>query len=106
MKSSDAIELHRGQEHRVTLSPAASGGYLWSFRVEGDAASVSVAEDVSGQDEAHGAGTHPARGESLDQEFVVRAEQPGTATVEFEHSRSWEEAPAADSYTLRVHVPG
>jgi len=106
MKSSDAIELRRGEQHRVTLSPAASGGYLWSFRVDGDAASVSVAEDMSDRAEGGGPGGHPARGESLDQQFVVQAEKPGTAVVEFEHSRSWEEAPAADSYTLQVHVPG
>ena len=102
MRSSDAIELRVGQEHRVRLSPAASGGYLWSFRVEGDAASVSVAEDMSAGEKS----SHPARGESLDQEFVVRGERAGDAAVEFEHSRSWEEAPAADSYTLRVHVAG
>jgi predicted secreted protein len=105
MRSSDAVELRSGEEHHVTLSPSASGGYLWSFRVGGDAASVSVAEDVSGQSVGADA-PHPARGESVDQVFVVRAERPGNATVEFEHRRSWEEAPAADSYTLRVHVPG
>ena len=104
MRSSDTIELRAGDEHRVTLSPAAAGGYQWSFRVEGDAASVSVSEEtpMEGIDTAE---RHPAIGESVDQEFVVRAERPGDATVEFEHRRSWETVPAQDVYSLRVHVP-
>lgn len=105
MRSSDTIELRPGDEHRVTLSPAASGGYQWAFHVEGDAASVVVSEETPevGLDAAR---AHPARGESVDQTFVVRAERPGDATVEFEHRRAWESEPAQDAYSLHVHVPG
>jgi len=103
MRSSASIELRPGAEHRVTLSPAASGGYLWTFHVEGDAASVTV-DQVGSAAAAEHAVAHPARGESLDQEFVVRGERPGDATVEFEHRRSWEDIPPSDTYTLRVHV--
>jgi len=103
MRSSDTIELRPGDEHRVTLSPAASGGYQWSFRVEGDAESVGVSEDAR-TGAGDGEERHPAIGESVDQEFVVRGERPGDATVEFEHRRSWESEPPQDTYSLRVHV--
>ena len=105
MRSTDSIELRPGDEHRVTLSPAASGGYQWAFRVEGDAGSVAVTEvDSPGAEE--GGAAHPSLGESVDQEFVVRAERPGDVTVEFEHRRSWESEPAQDTFSLRVHVSG
>jgi predicted secreted protein len=105
MRSSHAIDLRPGEEHRVALAPAASGGYLWSFRVDGDAASVAV-DEIEEPRGGDAAAPHPARGESLEQEFVVRAERAGDATVEFEHRRSWEDGPASDTYTLRVHVAG
>lgn len=98
-----SVHLRVGETHRLRLPGLGSAGYGWEMSVEGDGEAVGVSKEFLPPPLPTG-GPLPA-GYSRDEEVVITALAPGTATVRLVQRRSWEgEKPPLKELLLEVRV--
>src|SRR5438105_1974679 len=99
----ETARLKVGQKIEIRLKGLGTAGYVWSYSIEGSQDGqgqesdriVSVAEAASEppsprEQEDVGMTPGPPNSHSLDQPFVIQANEPGKATIRFTQRRPWE----------------
>jgi len=99
-----SITLKPGETYSLTLKGKGSAGYSWAYEVSGDTSSVAVTITGTGRPPDTGSKQPPAT-YSVDEQLIVRAVSPGTATIHLRLRRSWEkDKPPLEDQTVKVDV--
>ncbi|AJE04809.1 hypothetical protein GPICK_04310 [Geobacter pickeringii] len=101
------MRLAVGETHRLRLTGRGSAGYGWEMSVTGDGEAVRVTKEFLPLPPTLPTGGPLPPGYSRDEEVVITALAPGTATVRLVQRRAWErEKPPLKELLLGVRVTG
>lgn len=98
-KAFNTATVQKGETFRLELDANPSTGYLWDVRLKAGAASL-VSQQYKRQQEP---GEFVCGAAGIE-EFVFRAEQTGTVTLEAVYARPWESAPPAETRRFQISV--
>lgn len=89
-KEASALEitLRVGETYTLPLQGRGSAGYSWNYTISGDRNAVEVL--VEGASAPPQPGGKPPPTGSAQERLVLKAKEPGKATVELALRRSWE----------------
>jgi len=91
-----SIELHVGDQFSLSLRESRMGGYRWTLVENGEPVLTSREEKVE---------SRPSRvGEKNIRAWRFTAEKPGSASIQLQHRRPWEQAGSGDDFSLSVTV--
>jgi len=92
------IELHVGDQFKLSLRESRMAGYRWNVVEKGEPVLTSV--ETKEQPRA------PALGEPKMRAWQFMAEKTGSAHVYLQHRRPWETAGSGEDFWLNVSVVG
>jgi predicted secreted protein len=96
------LHLQAGEDFRFPLGGAGSAGYLWTWTIGGDAQAVSVAVEAASAPPVPTPGV--LHGGSVGRIVVLRALQPGEASLHFVLARPTKHSNPLASFTVKVTV--
>lgn len=104
------VALAPGEPYELRLTGRGARGYVWTWRVTGDADAISVSQGPAGPSEGPSAGPEgpsgaPVPGATVERVYVVRGRAAGRARIRFAQVRPPypDEAPL-DEFVLDVVV--
>ncbi|MFF3214794.1 protease inhibitor I42 family protein [Streptomyces sp. NPDC002886] len=99
------VELAPGEPYEVRLTGRGARGYVWTWRVTGDADAVSVAESPVDPVDPVDPGRPLLPGATVERLYVVRGRVAGRARIRFAQVRPpYPEEAAFDEFVLDVTV--
>ncbi|MFZ3499016.1 protease inhibitor I42 family protein [Streptomyces sp. 5.8] len=100
------VVLAPGGAYELRLTGRGARGYVWTWRVTGDADAVSVAEDPPGPPEPPAAAAEPPLpGATVERLYLVRGRVAGRARIRFAQVRPpYPDEAAYDEFVLDVTV--
>ncbi|WP_327253982.1 protease inhibitor I42 family protein [Streptomyces sp. NBC_01244] len=97
------VALAPGEPYELRLTGRGARGYVWTWRVTGDADAVSVAEGPSGPPDP--AAGPPLPGATVERLYLVRGLVAGRARIRFAQVRPpYPDEAAYDEFVLDVTV--
>ncbi len=99
------VNIKPGETYTLVLKSLPSEGYGWTFETLGDKEAVSASFAKQAAPAAADPNVPKFVGASVDQKFLIKGLNPGTATIHLVERRPWEkDKPPADERSLRVIV--
>ena len=92
------VDLPVGQVLELRLAENPTTGFRWTFIAQGEPVCVVLGS-------AYQAPSGPP-GRAGDHVWEIKGIQPGECELKLSYARPWEKVPAADSFTVHVHVIG
>ncbi|MFD5144379.1 protease inhibitor I42 family protein [Streptomyces sp. NPDC058401] len=99
------VALAPGEPYELRLTGRGARGYVWTWRVTGDADAVTVSEAPPAAVERQGEPEPPLPGATVERVYVVRGRVAGRARIRFAQVRPpYPEEAAYDEFVLDVVV--
>ncbi|MET9851529.1 protease inhibitor I42 family protein [Streptomyces sp. NPDC006450] len=99
------VVLAPGGAYELRLTGRGARGYVWTWRVTGDADAVAVAEDPAEPAAAAEPPGAPLPGETVERVYLVRGRVAGRARIRFAQVRPpYPDEAAYDEFVLDVTV--
>jgi predicted secreted protein len=99
------VTVKVGEVHSIRLRGRGSAGFVWDLSIEGPPGVVSVTHTTVGNRPSAAPGGPPPSSYSLDDQFQLKGESPGSVRLHFVQHRPWEtEKPPASEFDIEVTV--
>ena len=99
------VDLKVGETHAVRPRGRGTAGYVWEYSVDGTQGVVSVSHTTVGERPQAPPGGPPPSSYSLDDQFVIKGESPGSVRLHFVQRRPWEsQQPPSSKLDIDVTV--